>query len=425
MRRTVFFTCACSLCSVAPVYGQAFPTTRFCEQSAGITGGAKIAACIDSLPAVPQGGIADSQGMQGTQVMATDIFASITKPVTWRIGGTMYQFQADTTIPPNVLIEAGAGVTISVNAGKTLTINGRIDGYDNITFSRAGTVVFDKSLNLPVINNMRYCNQFAGANVGARIASCVADLPSMGGVADARGLEGAQSITATISSRNESIHLILGAGTLTFSGTQSIFALGNNSIIEGQGQGVTVLRVSANTSDGINPGANMIIRNLTLQGNLVSSPGHSGIDGCNCTNVTIDNVEVLNWGDHGINTGNISTNWKILNSNIHDNYNDGILMASGTTGHLVQNNHVYNNGGNGIDNGGASQTRILANLVNNNGAKQFSIGLDCEGVVVTSIDGTANNVEVSNNTVYDNYCKGVNVRADSYGTTYNVRICPQ
>lgn len=46
-----------------------------------------------------------------------------------------------------------------------------------------------------VINNIRYCNQFTGANAGLKLVSCMTNLPSTGGIAD-WGVEGSQTITA-------------------------------------------------------------------------------------------------------------------------------------------------------------------------------------------------------------------------------------
>ena len=45
-------------------------------------------------------------------------------------------------------------------------------------------------------NNIRFVDQFAGANAGVKLVACIAALPATGGICDARGLEGAQVITA-------------------------------------------------------------------------------------------------------------------------------------------------------------------------------------------------------------------------------------
>ncbi len=72
-------------------------------------------------------------------------------------------------------------------------------------------------------HNVRYCDSFGGADAGAKIAACIADLPAAGGTADARGLEGAQTIAADIfSSVTKPVHLSLGAATYTLSASTTI-----------------------------------------------------------------------------------------------------------------------------------------------------------------------------------------------------------
>ena len=77
------------------------------------------------------------------------------------------------------------------------------------------------TLAVASLNNIRYANQFAGADAGAKITACIADLPSTGGTCDARGLEGAQSAASTITI-DKSVTLLLGAGTLTMTANPGI-----------------------------------------------------------------------------------------------------------------------------------------------------------------------------------------------------------
>jgi len=59
----------------------------------------------------------------------------------------------------------------------------------------------------------RICDQFNGESAGVKIAACIADLPSTGGTADARGLDGPQTISSDpFSSVTKPVTLILGAG---------------------------------------------------------------------------------------------------------------------------------------------------------------------------------------------------------------------
>ena len=66
------------------------------------------------------------------------------------------------------------------------------------------------------LNNVQFCDQHAGATAGVKIAACIAALPAAGGTADARGLEGAQTISSTITV-NKQVQLLLGAATFSCS----------------------------------------------------------------------------------------------------------------------------------------------------------------------------------------------------------------
>jgi parallel beta-helix repeat protein len=91
----------------------------------------------------------------------------------------------------------------------------------------------------PVANatNVRYANAFSGADAGARIAACIADLPPTGGTCDARELEGAQSITSDVfSGVTKPGTLLLGAATYTVTAQQNV---PSNWKIIGAGKGVT------------------------------------------------------------------------------------------------------------------------------------------------------------------------------------------
>ena len=66
------------------------------------------------------------------------------------------------------------------------------------------------------INRIRYANMFAGTDAGAKIAAAIADLPSTGGTVDARGLEGAQTISSNpLVGGKANVTILLGAATLT------------------------------------------------------------------------------------------------------------------------------------------------------------------------------------------------------------------
>lgn len=72
------------------------------------------------------------------------------------------------------------------------------------------------------INNVRSCDQFPGATAGARIVACIADLPATGGIADARGLEGTQTIAVNMfSGVTKPVDLLLGCANFQTSVKQT------------------------------------------------------------------------------------------------------------------------------------------------------------------------------------------------------------
>ena len=98
------------------------------------------------------------------------------------------------------------------------------------------------------IGNIRQAHLFPGANAGAKINACIADLPATGGTCDARGFEGAQAITTSIVVDRPAV-LILGAAVFQFTGagefavTSSLRALGTLQTTNNLTTG-TILQVS-------------------------------------------------------------------------------------------------------------------------------------------------------------------------------------
>jgi len=81
-----------------------------------------------------------------------------------------------------------------------------------------GQVQFGDALSAKSISQVRYADQFPGADACAKIAAAIADLPAIGGTVDARGLEGAQSCAAnpfaSVLAGNSGGLLLLGSVTL-------------------------------------------------------------------------------------------------------------------------------------------------------------------------------------------------------------------
>lgn len=71
------------------------------------------------------------------------------------------------------------------------------------------------------LNNVRFADQFVGADPCLQIAAAVADLPATGGTVDARGFQGVQTACAgglTLGSSTKPVRLLLNAATFTLGG---------------------------------------------------------------------------------------------------------------------------------------------------------------------------------------------------------------
>ncbi|MGH9885239.1 MAG: hypothetical protein ACREBE_06910, partial [bacterium] len=67
------------------------------------------------------------------------------------------------------------------------------------------------------MNNIRMADQFPGKDAGAKIAAAIADLPQFGGVVDARGIVGAQTVSGDLFGGRPGVLLLLGNATYTTS----------------------------------------------------------------------------------------------------------------------------------------------------------------------------------------------------------------
>ena len=136
------------------------------------------------------------------------------------------------------------------------------------------------------INNVRYANAFAGATADIKIQAAHDDLPAAGGVIDARGLEGAQTL-ATVVTLSTPCKLLLGNATYTMSGgaTECIRISSSGVHIIGSGIDKTILNIGSAvgaTVDAIRiagASADVIdssVENLTI-GVQSGTPGQYGL----------------------------------------------------------------------------------------------------------------------------------------------------
>lgn len=87
------------------------------------------------------------------------------------------------------------------------------------------------------MGEIRIADQFSGSDAGEKIAAALDDLPSTGGTVDARGFEGAQTISSTITI-DKPATLLFGAATYTVSALTDLFEITEKGVaIIGMGRG--------------------------------------------------------------------------------------------------------------------------------------------------------------------------------------------
>jgi hypothetical protein len=150
----------------------------------------------------------------------------------------------------------------------------------------------------------RLCSDFKGADAGEKIAACVAALPATGGTADARGIEGDQTISVDpFAGVTKSGRLLLGAGSYVL---KTPVHVPSNWTIEGVNGYATVLRAS------------------------VELP--TVLSGINSTGVTIADLQINGGGmaEIGITLNNsaigASTQNRIYRARVYDTISIGISM---------------------------------------------------------------------------------------------------
>lgn len=148
-------------------------------------------------------------------------------------GGNRATVSADTntTITTNfsggiVYLTPGGMGNITVGGSAKVTTAGTNQDL-TITPNGTGQVLVTR------VNNVRFADQFSGADAGAKIAAAIADLPSGGGIVDARGFAGNQSLSANLNI-GKPVVLLLGRATFAL-GTYQIQI--NSSGVEILGSG--------------------------------------------------------------------------------------------------------------------------------------------------------------------------------------------
>jgi hypothetical protein len=106
-------------------------------------------------------------------------------------------------------------------------------------------VYFFEPINAPRLNALRFADQFLGSDAGAKITAAIADLPTTGGIVDARGLSGPQTFSTGInvgaSGVGKPVTLLLGPGVYTTNGLVTVY------------QNSSIIGVPVGLSDGVSP----------------------------------------------------------------------------------------------------------------------------------------------------------------------------
>ncbi|KKM87470.1 hypothetical protein LCGC14_1268630, partial [marine sediment metagenome] len=186
-------------------------------------------------------------------------------------------------------------------------------------------------MHWPEVNEIVYAHMQAGADAGAKIANCIARLPTGGGTCDAKGLEGAQTAAATLTI-SKPVQLLLGAATFTWAVQPGInFAASSDgsSLICTNKSKITFIDSIPDFADLVRATATsrITIRGCDLDGN-----GANAAAGQQNTNIRIL-------------TG--STDILIQGNIINDSQGDGILIADGERVTIVEN-IFFDNGRQGV-----------------------------------------------------------------------------
>jgi hypothetical protein len=130
----------------------------------------------------------------------------------------------------------------------------------NPTSSQTVAQPHGTSLNATILEQVRYADQFPGANPCIQIAYAITDLPSTGGTVDARAFEGSIPNCSSMNI-NKPVRLLLGAATYSWTGPYPLFTITSSGVtIEGAGRspqmtwlnapsGVTAFYVAAGAED--------------------------------------------------------------------------------------------------------------------------------------------------------------------------------
>lgn len=318
--------------------------------------------------------------------------AQLVRPGTWTVANNL-------TLSVHLYIAPGG--VLSVNSGRTLTINGTYTCVKGPCFAGAGSVRFGATSEQRVIN----AADFSGATAGARVQAAIASLTTIGGIVDATGFQNAPGATADPFGGVRNIDLRLGKAAWTTSAT---WRLTSGSTLQGVGWESTSLTAAPNFGD-ISVVANatnspatdaardrgMRVARLKIDGNQANNvPGtvfehshcvelngvlDSVVEDVLCTNPEGDGVYISHaYPPTGISTENVQVRHNI----IKDPYRNGIASVGGSR-MTIHDNIIERGGLTCID----FEPDLSSTPAISNSAITDNIGVACGGVYVGATGG--------------------------------------
>lgn len=324
----------------------------FCTTGANF--GAKFTAAVALLPST--GGIVDCSNLQGAQTVASDVFSGVGKPIRLLWPSGTVTANVSFTQPATMAFDFGQAGILSVGMSAVATINGSILGSLSQHFSGGGSVDIN---NMPLV----YPQWWSG-NAGASISSAISSLTTNGGVVDARGLTGSQTIATNVfSGVTTPITLLLGSATYTVSVAQSITQ--NKSSI--QCSVGTTLTKSGNFTLITISGSDDFIQGCALNGGGTNTGEIISLSGS--TRAVVQKNTITNYGNRAIYITN-ATNPKVLDNSISGGQSTGTpehgIMTSGSAGAVsgvvIQGNSID------IPSSAAAHTKAIELISENSGS---------------------------------------------------------
>lgn len=183
-----------------------------------------------------------------------------------------------------------------VNASEVFLLSGKFGSgvVKDLVFYRDGAEKFRLGSNGPTPQGPALADNFAGADIGARVNAAFA-----AGHSSVYVKATGTILTAITVGQNQKLIFAPGAWTLSVVGSAAITLAGHGASVEGAGQG-TVLTTSVNNQSiiSVNTGYNKIhIRDLVLDRSITAVAGGNGIS-----------FGITGWGSNGIIENVVATN---------------------------------------------------------------------------------------------------------------------